>query len=145
MLIQDFPLYSDIEYKQGWSLYLEKPNDECPVYKLMIVSYTDNSYQPDEKIRVRHEFMVPPADYTEEVWVAWIFDRCRDVEANHEAGEFFKYKGERVFGGHHGNGQDPYRVWFMSDWQHTRTKAGEDDETVTVLHEHESRLGKEGT
>jgi hypothetical protein len=124
--IEEFDLKA-IKYKRGWLFYLEKPNDECPVYKLMIVSNTKNSYNEDEDIRVRHEFMVPPADYTETVWLAWIFDRVRDVEANHEAGEFFKYHDVRVFAPHHGNGQDPYRVWFVGDYQQTRTRAGDDD------------------
>ena len=125
MKIQDFDLDS-LKYKRGWSFYLEKPDEICPVYKLMIVSYTKNSYDEDEDIRVRHEFMVPPADYATAVWLAWIFDRVRDVEA-HEAGEFFRFHDIRVFAPHHGNGQDPYRIWFMGDYAQTRTKAGQDD------------------
>lgn len=129
MKIQDFDLKS-IKYKRGWEFYLQAPakHDDCPVYKLMIVSDTQNSYDEDQRIRVRHEFMVPPADYATEVWLAWIFDRVRDVEANHEAGEFFRFHDIRVFAPHHGNGQDPYRVWFMGDYAQTRTKAGDDDQ-----------------
>lgn len=125
MKIQEFPL-DRIKYKRGWRFYLESPDEECSVYKLMIVSKTANSYDEDTDIRVRHEFMVPPADYQEHVWLAWIFDRVRDVEA-HESGEFFKYDGMRVFAPHHGNGQDPYRVWFVGTYAETRTKAGQED------------------
>ena len=128
MKIQDFDLRG-IKYKEGWMFYLEGPTDDCSVYKLMIVSHTANSYKPNEMVNVRHEFMVPPADYNREVWLAWIFDRVRDIEANHEAGEFFRYHEIRVFAPHHGNGQDPYRVWFMGDYDQTRTKAGDDDKT----------------
>lgn len=126
MNIEEFDL-DQIKYKRGWDFYLEAPTMSCPVYKLMIVSDTANSYDEDKRIRVRHEFMVPPADYLEEVWLAWLFDRIGDVEAKHEAGEFFRYKGVRVFAPHHGNGQDPYRVWFVGDYDQTRTKAGQAD------------------
>lgn len=127
MKIQEFPL-DKIAYKRGWRFYLEAPDEECPVYRLMIVSDTQDSYDPDRRVRVRHEFMVPPADYLEKVWLAWIFDRIGDVEAKHEAGEFFMFNGVRVFAPHHGNGQDPYRVWFVGTYDETRTKAGNDDE-----------------
>jgi len=126
MQLQEFPL-KDIVYKRGWRFYLQAPDDGCPVYKLMIVSLTANSYNEDEQVSVRHEFMVPPADYHEAVWLAWIFDRIRNVEADHEAGEFFRYNGIRVFAPHHGNGQDPYRVWFMGDYAQTQTPAGQED------------------
>lgn len=126
MKIQELDLNA-IKYKRGWLFYLEMPDEECPVYKLMIVSKTTNSYDQDQIIRVRHEFMVPPADYQEQVWIAWIFDRVGDVEAKHEAGEFFQWNGIRVFAPHHGNGQDPYRVWFMGDYAQTQTPAGSND------------------
>ncbi len=126
MKLEEFPL-NDLKYKRGWMFYMEDPTEECPVYKFFIISDTANSYDEDKRIRVKHEFMVPPADYLEEVWLAWIFDRIGDVEAKHEAGEFFMYKGVRIFAPHHGNGQDPYRVWFMGDYRQTRTKSGHYD------------------
>lgn len=126
MKIEEFPL-DHIKYKRGWTFHLDAPNDSCPVYKLMITSLTMNSYDEGQYIGIRHEFMVPPADYVEDVWLAWIFERVQDVEAKHEAGEFFQFAGQRVFAPHHGNGQDPYRVWFMSDHAHTRTKSGHND------------------
>lgn len=128
MKIEEFDL-SDIRYKPGWRFYLEAPNENCPVYKLMIVSLTLDSYDETKNIRVRHEFMVPPADYTHEVWICWIFDRVRQVE-DHEAGEFFRVAGLRIFAPHHGNGQDPYRIWFVGDYAQTRTRAGDDDPDV---------------
>ena len=126
MKIEDFPLEL-IEYKRDWQIYLEAPDNECPVYKLMIVSRTMDSYDEARDIRVRHEFMVPPADYQKHVWIAWIFDRFLDVE-RHEAGEFFKFDTLRVFAPHHGNGQDPYRTWFIGSYEETRTKAGNEDD-----------------
>ena len=34
--------------------------------------------------------------------------------------------GVRVFAPHHGNGEDPYRVWHVGDLADTRVKAGQD-------------------
>ncbi len=71
--------------------------------------------------------MVPPADYQHHVWLAWLFERVQDIEANHEAGEFFKHNWIRPFAPHHGNGQDPYRVWFVGSLSETETRAGYED------------------
>jgi hypothetical protein len=125
-LDNDFPLQK-LVYKRGWHFYLEAPDDGCPVFKLMIVSHTANSYDETKTINVRHEFMIPPADYHERVWWAWVFDRIGDVEAKHEAGEFFRVDGVRLFAPHHGNGQDPYRVWMIGTLAETQTSAGEED------------------
>lgn len=132
MKLQNFDL-EEIKYKKGWTFYLQWPTADCVVWKLMIVSETANSRHEEQMIRVRHEFMVPPADYHEHVWLAWIFERIQDVEAKHEAGEFFQYKDDRPFAPHHGNGQDPYRVWFMGSYGETETKAGDDDQDLNNL------------
>jgi hypothetical protein len=120
-------LAAQVTYKQGWSIYLgeEFADDGAGGLKLFLVSCTPDSYQPDQLIRVRHEFLVPRASYSRDVWAAWLFDRYRDVES-HEAGEFFKIDGLREFGPHHGNGEDPYRVWHVGDLAAIRKKAGED-------------------
>jgi hypothetical protein len=87
------------------------------------VSETPDSYDVRRVIRVNHSFLVPMATYNEQTWLAWIFDRVKDVET-HEAGEFFMMDGVRVYAPHHGNGEDPYRTWFMGDYTDTRVKAG---------------------
>ena len=120
-------LVQSITYKRGWSFELVEDigHDGSGGLALSIVSYTDDSYDPAVKIRVRHAFLVPPATYNRDTWAAWIFDRVRDVET-HEAGEFFMLDGLREFAPHHGNGEDPYRVWHVSDHAATRVKAGYD-------------------
>lgn len=120
-------LIESITYKPGWefSLDLFSEDGEARGWALHIVSQTPDSYDVRKTIRVRHEFLVPPASYNRDVWAAWLFDRVRDVES-HEAGEFFMIDGLREFAPHHGNGEDPYRVWHVSDYAATRKKAGED-------------------
>jgi hypothetical protein len=123
-------LVGRITYKAGWSVWLAEEFEDVEWghapggLKLFIVSDTPDSYNPTRKIRVRHEFLVPRASYTRDVWAAWLFDRYRDVET-HEAGEFFQIDGVREFAPHHGNGEDPYRVWHVGDYADIRVKAGE--------------------
>ncbi len=120
-------LVNSITYKPGWSIWLDNFNEggEDRGLALYIVSDTENSYDHSQRMRVRHEFLVPPASWNRDTWAAWIFDRFRDVET-HEAGEFFMIDGVREFAPHHGNGEDPYRVWHVSDYAAIRKKAGED-------------------
>ena len=115
------------KYKPGWRFWIETfiENGEERGVALHIISRTDDSYDHDKRISVNHEFLIPPASYNHDTWVAWLFDRIRDVES-HEAGEFFMIDGVRVFGPHHGNGEDPYRVWHVGDYAATRKKAGQD-------------------
>jgi hypothetical protein len=119
-------LIDSIAYNPGWRFYLENTEGEdgSGGLALMIVSDTENSFDFGKRIRVRHEFLVPSASYNRDVWVAWIFDRIRDVES-HEAGEFFRVKGVREFAPHHGNGEDPYRVWHVSDWATAAKSSGD--------------------
>lgn len=120
-------LVHQLTYKPGWSVWLteEFAADGAGGLKLFIVSETLDSYNLERGIRVRHEFLVPRASYSRDVWAAWLFDRYRDVET-HEAGEFFKIDGLREFAPHHGNGEDPYRVWHVGDYAAIRKRAGED-------------------
>jgi hypothetical protein len=108
----------------------EFADDGAGGLKLFITSETLDSYNVDRKIRVRHEFLVPRASYTRDVWAAWLFDRYCDVES-HEAGEFLKINGVREFGPHHGNGEDPYRIWHVGDYADTRVKAGNPKSTIS--------------
>jgi hypothetical protein len=120
-------LVGQVTYKPGWAVRLDEEfaDDGAGGLKLFIVSFTDDSYDPSKRIGVRHEFLVPRASYSRDVWAAWLFDRFVDVET-HEAGEFFQIDGLREFAPHHGNGEDPYRVWHVGDHAAIRKKAGED-------------------
>lgn len=119
-------LVRKVTYKPEWTLFLgeEFADDGSGGLKLFIVSDTADSYNTDRPIRVRHEFLVPRASYTRDVWAAWLFDRFCDVET-HEAGEFFRIDGLREFAPHHGNGEDPYRVWHVGDYADIRVRAGD--------------------
>lgn len=116
------PLMKSITYKPGWTFVLGADDDGY--LNLFIVSDTLNSFDFAGRIRVRHAFLVPMASYNRNVWVAWIFRRVRDVES-HEAGEFFRIDGVREFAPHHGNGEDPYLTWHVSDWATANKSSGE--------------------
>lgn len=120
-------LVSSLTYKPGWQLFLgtEYAEDGAGGLHFFVVSDTENSLVPGKRIRVRHGFLVPPASYNRDTWAAWLFDRVRDVET-HEAGEFFRLSGVREFAPHHGNGEDPYRVWHVSDYATANKSSGDD-------------------
>jgi hypothetical protein len=125
-------LVNGITYKPSWHFNLasEYAEDGAGGLTFFVVSDTENSLYPPgrtpvPRIRVRHGFLVPPASYNRDTWAAWLFDRIRDVET-HEAGEFFRIDGYREFAPHHGNGEDPYRVWHVGDHATARKKAGDD-------------------
>jgi hypothetical protein len=119
-------LVTAIDYKPGWTFFLrhEVEEDGSGGLQLCIVSDTEDSLNPIRRMRVRHAFLVPPATYNRDTWAAWLFDRARAVET-HEAGEFFKINGVREFAPHHSNGEDPYRVWHVSDWATAAKSSGE--------------------
>lgn len=119
-------LVGDLNYK-GWHTYLEtnfEPDGSGGLY-FFVVSETKDSRKPGQMIRVRHGFLVPMASYNRDTWAAWLFDRICDVE-KHEAGEFFLLNEVREFGPHHGNGEDPYRVWHVSDYATQAKGAGDE-------------------
>jgi hypothetical protein len=118
-------LIARLEYKPNWMIYLGTDNEDDRWLTLHIVSETPDSYNTKRTVRVNHSFLVPMASYNEVNWIAWLFDRIRQVEA-HEAGEYFMVDGLRVFAPHHGNGEDPYRTWFVGDYADTSVKAGEE-------------------
>lgn len=119
-------LVATITYKPDWLFYLEHhiEDDGSGGLALQIVSDSPDSFDFSRRIRVRHSFLVPPASYNRDVWAAWLFDRVRDVET-HEAGEFFRIADVREFAPHHGNGEDPYRVWHVSDWATAAKSSGD--------------------
>ena len=114
-----------LTYKPNWMIYLGTDNEDKKWLTLHIVSESPDSYNPKRTVRVNHSFLVPMASYNEANWLAWVFDRIKEVES-HEAGEFFMMDRLRVFAPHHGNGEDPYRTWFVGDYADTRVKAGEE-------------------
>lgn len=120
-------LINSMSYKPGWlfQMALFREDGEARGWAFYVISETPDSYDHEKTIRVRHEFLIPPASYNRDTWVAWLFDRIRQVE-DHEAGEFFKVDGYREFAPHHGNGEDPYRVWHVGDHEAARKKAGQD-------------------
>lgn len=120
-------LIDSISYKPGWlfSLGAFVEDGEPRGWAFYVVSDTPDSYDHGRRIRVRHEFLVPPASWKRDVWAAWIRDRLADVEA-HELGEFLMFDGYREFAPHHGNGEDPYRVWHVGDHAAARKRAGQD-------------------
>jgi hypothetical protein len=120
-------LVKAITYKPGWEFRLAHAMepDGSGGLQLWITSDTENSFNFKQRIRVRHSFLAPLASYNRDTWAAWLFDRVRDVET-HEAGEFFRIDGVREFAPHHGNGEDPYRVWHVSDWATANKSSGDD-------------------
>lgn len=117
----------------GWRHYLGKDNEEGSYWTFHIVSYTPDSYQVEQWIRVNHSFLVPMADYNERTWWAWIRD-CYSKVFDHEIGEVLTFNGVRVFAPHHGNGEDPYRVVMIDggDKIDTMVPAGESRESFVA-------------
>lgn len=120
-------LVKSLSYKPGWEFSL-KPffeGHEERGLAFYVISDTENSLDPSTRIRVRHEFLVPPASWNRDTWAAWILDRVGDVEL-HERNEFLRIDGVREFAPHHGNGEDPYRTWHVSDYETAKKRAGDD-------------------
>lgn len=114
-------------YKPGWDFWIGIFHEgRVPLcWAFYVVSDTENSMDTTKRIKVRHEFLIPPASYKLEVWKAWMLDRVGDVEM-HERNEFARWNGEREFAPHHGNGEDPYRTWFVSDYATAKKRAGDE-------------------
>lgn len=119
-------LIGTLTYKPGWqmSLGLFREDDEARGWAFYVISDTEDSLNPERRIRVRHEFLVPPASWKRDVWAAWLLDRLGDVEM-HERNEFFRLDGVREFAPHHGNGEDPYRTWHVSDYAIAAKRSGD--------------------
>lgn len=120
-------LIDSMSYKPNWllSLELDFQDDGSGGLVFQVVSHTDDSIRTGNKIRVRHQFLVPPATYNRDNWAAWLVDRLGDVEM-HERNEFVKFNGVREFAPHHGNGEDPYRTWHISDYATAKKRAGDE-------------------
>lgn len=121
---------TEIEYKREsppgdrFALFRDDENNYA---RLNIFTYNPNSYNPDEIRWTRHEFVVPVATYNRDTWIRWIFDNILAIEA-HETSEFFFVNGERIYAPHHGNGENPYVLWFASYPAKKLKAPGEDND-----------------
>lgn len=108
-------LVERLTYRDGWTFALHNMNrgQECIGLTLDVVAVVRDSLGHDT-IRVRHLFPVPAAAFNRSSWQRWLLDRVLDVE-QHEACEFFKIDGERVYAPHHSEGEDPYTIWMIGD------------------------------
>jgi hypothetical protein len=108
---------SRVTCKPKWSFKLI---EEDGALRLVITVPGRDSYNPEDRLTIRHFFPVPTTTYNEKTWRRWIFERCRGVE-NHELGEWFKVDGERPFAPLHGPGEDPYTLHEFRDQIDART------------------------
>lgn len=108
-------LIDDAKAFPGWyfELYEEDRGQGCAGLTMEIIVRGPNAYHPDDKIGVRHLFVVPAAGYNRKSWQAWIRERCMDV-LGHETGEWLRFGDERPFKPNHGDGHDPYFVYVVS-------------------------------
>ncbi len=107
-------LVENLEYRPGWHFDLSH-QDRGQGSVGLTLSITTNgydTYHPErgETYRVLHYMTVPPAAYNKQSWTQWLLDQILLVE-RHEACEFFRIKGERIYAPHHGPGNDPYIVF----------------------------------
>lgn len=89
-------------------------DDESNFAQLFIFTYNPNTYKPNEMRHTRHEFIVPVCTYHRRQWQRWVVERILSIEA-HETLENIFVDGERIHSPYHGNGWDPYAVWFEGD------------------------------
>lgn len=121
-------LVDNLEYKPGWN-YVLRYKDRGQGSKgltFIVTTLTTNSYDPDLQnltpdYRVNHLFPVPPAAYNRTAWTRWLLDRLLEVEI-HEACEFFRIAGERIFAPHHSEGEDPYSIFMIGDKETAQKK-----------------------
>lgn len=81
---------------------------------LLIRTYNPNTYKPEEMRLTGHEFIVPAATYNKRQWSRWVVERILSIEA-HETVENVFINGERIHSPYHGDGWDPYALWFEGD------------------------------
>jgi hypothetical protein len=114
-------IINSLEYKPDWKFFFRTFSEEGEIrgWQLNIFSHTPNSLDISEDVHIQHTFLVPPLSWNRDNWIAWIFDRVRDVET-HEAGEFFRVNGERPFAPPHSPDEDSYRVWHHTEEKELR-------------------------
>lgn len=115
----------NITYEDGSSFVLTR-DDESNHCVLHCYITAPNTYRDDRRPRpTNHEFLVPCATYNYENWRRWVFE-CLKTIAIHEVCEWFKDSGVRVFGPHHGNGENPYVEWHLGTLEQIQKSPGED-------------------
>lgn len=106
----------EVEYKRdeppGQRFRLVR-DDENNYAVLFIYTWNVDTFNPPQMRHTRHEFVVPCATYNRDTWIRWVFDNIDAIEG-HETTENFFVNGVRIYGPHHGNGEDPYKVWYTS-------------------------------
>lgn len=126
VLLQE--IVQDFHYRPGWLIWLrdyvrdqDHGRGQGSGLTLFIQTNTCNAYHHEQTdYNVDHLFIVPAATYDRRSWMAWLLNRCFDVE-RHEACEFFEVAGERPFAPHHGPGEDPYTVFIHGSDEERRT------------------------
>ncbi len=117
-----FELVEGLDYKDGWVFTIkdiDRGQGSVGLTLLIDITTTD-SYHPDEKRRVHHYMLVPPAAFDMRSWRRWLFDQVLLVE-QHEACEFFKIEGVRPYAPSHGPGNDPYMIRELGDQLDVKT------------------------
>lgn len=111
-------LVDECEYRRGWSVKLVDMDrgQGSKGLTLVITAIVKDSLDQDSLIGVNHLFIVPAASYNRRSWMRWLLDRFLDVES-HEACEFFRIGGERVYAPHHSEGEDPYTIFEIGDFE----------------------------
>lgn len=108
-------LVGAVTYRPGWAVALRHMDrGQGSVGLTLLITAQVRDSLGEDTIRVLHLFIVPAASYNRASWMRWLLDRFLDVE-QHEACEFFRIDGERVFAPHHSEGEDPYTIWMIGD------------------------------
>jgi len=104
-------IVDQLMYRPGWRFSLGDVDrgQGSEGLTFSVVSDQFDTYNPENRMRVRHMFPVPPAAYNRESWLRWVLDRLIEIET-HEACEFMVVDGNRPFVPNHGPGWDPYMV-----------------------------------
>jgi len=100
-------------------------DDASNFAQLLIFTWNVDTYKAPMMRHTRHEFIVPVATYNEDTWIRWVFDRIVSIEL-HETSEWFTVNGDRIYAPHHGNGENPYALWYTS-YPEKKLKAPGDD------------------
>src|ERR1044071_3983009 len=91
-------LVKSLRYKEGWRFHLNEIDrgQGSKGLTLTIDITCQDSYHPENQLRVLHYMIVPPAAYDEKSWCRWLLDQILLVE-QHEACEFFLINGHRPY------------------------------------------------
>jgi len=105
-------LVKRLQYKAGWRFELSDidRNQGSEGLTLVICLTCQDSYHPEQTMRVNHYMIVPPAAFDERSWCRWLLEQILLVE-RHEACEFFLIDGHRPYAPNHGPGNDPYTIF----------------------------------